>query len=100
MLRLIGLLIAVLIVFGPVAMNAETKQERVVNLTGGGLCPNSAASLIKEEVDKLKHGETVTLIIETENKDLISSAIKLEKLPVDFHEVNDKDLTRFIIRLK
>lgn len=45
-------------------------------------------------------GETVTLIIETENKDLITSAMKLEKLPVIFEEITEKDLTRFIIRLK
>lgn len=99
--RIITLIVvAALIITLPVIGSAESKQGKAVNLTGGGLCPNSAASLVKEEVAKLKPGETVTLIIETENKDLITSAIKLEKLPVIFEEITEKDLTRFIIRLK
>ncbi|MDI6728577.1 MAG: hypothetical protein QMD44_06590 [Thermodesulfovibrionales bacterium] len=100
MLRLIGLLIAVLIIFGSVAMNAETKHERVVNLTGGGLCQNSATTIMTEEVSKLKPGDILTVVIETENKHLIKAAIVLEKLPVVYEELTDIDLTRFIIKLK
>lgn len=100
MLRWLKAFIFILIIFSTVVIDAETKQGRVTNLTGGGLCPNSAAAIVKEEVARLNPGDSVTLIIETENKDLISSAIKLEKLPVVFEEIRDKDLTRFIIRLK
>lgn len=100
MLRLIGLLIAGLIIFGPVAMNAETKHERVTNLTGGGLCQNSAISVMVEEVSKLKPGDILTVVIETDNKHLIKAAIALEKLPVVYEEITDMDLTRFIIKLK
>lgn len=53
-----------------------------------------------EEVAKLNPGDTVTIVIETEKKYLISSAIKLEKLPIIYEEIEDKDLTRFIIKLK
>jgi uncharacterized protein YijF (DUF1287 family) len=100
MCRLFGLLIAVLIIFGPVAMNAETKQERVVNLTGSGLCQNSATTIMTEEVSKLKPGDIITVVIETDNKHLIKAAIALEKLPVVYEETTDMDITRFIIRLK
>lgn len=100
MCRLFGLLITALIIFGPVAMNAETKQERVVNLTGSGLCQNSATTIMTEEVSKLKPGDILIIVIETENKHLIKAAIALEKLPVVYEEKIDKDLTRFIIRLK
>ncbi|WP_333653148.1 hypothetical protein [Dissulfurispira sp.] len=100
MFRLIGLLIAGLIIFGPVVINAETKQERVVNLTGGGLCQNSAITIMVEEVSKLKPGDILTVVIETDNKHLIKAAIALEKLPVVYEEITDMDLTRFIIKLK
>ncbi|MEW6738900.1 MAG: hypothetical protein AB1325_03210 [Nitrospirota bacterium] len=101
MFRLICLLIAVLIIFGPVAVNAETKQARgVINLTGGGLCQNSAITIMVEEVSKLKPGDILTVVIETENKHLIKAAIALEKLPVVYEEITDMDLTRFIIKLK
>lgn len=100
MFRLIGLLIAVLIVFGSVAVNAETKHERVVNLTGGGLCQNSATTIMVEEVSNLKPGDILTVVIEAENKHLIKAAIALEKLPVVFEEITNINLTRFIIKLK
>jgi TusA-related sulfurtransferase len=53
-----------------------------------------------EEVSKLKPGDILTVIIETENTQLIKAAIVLEKLPVVYEELTDIDLTRFIIKLK
>jgi TusA-related sulfurtransferase len=100
MSRLVYLLIIALIIFGNTVLNAETKQGRVVNLTGGGLCQNSATTIMIEEVSKLKPGDILTVVIETENKHLIKAAIALEKLPVTFEETTDMDLTRFIIKLK
>jgi hypothetical protein len=37
------------------------------------------------------------IIIETEYKSLIISAIKMEKLPVNFKEILENGITRFII---
>ncbi|TAN45064.1 MAG: hypothetical protein EPN22_03440 [Nitrospirae bacterium] len=74
--------------------------DREVNMRGGGLCATSATSLVKDEVASLQQGEKLTLVIEMENKHLIISAIKLEELPVVYEESTDKDITRFVIRLK
>ncbi len=54
-----------------------------------------------EEVAKLNQGEIVAIVIESDKKYLISSAIKLEKLPVVYEEITtDNGLTRFIIKLR
>lgn len=100
MYRLIGLLIIVLIVFSPVVINAETKRERIVNLAGSSLCQNSATTIVVEEVSKLKQGDVLVLVVETDSKHLIKAAIALEKLPVNFQEIPAGEITRFIIKLK
>ena len=75
-------------------------KEKIVDLTGMDLWPSSATSIAVEEVAKLNLGDAVTIIIESDKKYLISSAIKLEKLPVTFEETEDKNLTRILIKLK
>ncbi len=75
-------------------------EERIVNLRGMELCPNSAASVVLEETSKLKPDNTLIFIIETENKYLITSTIKREKIPVIYEEVIENGTTKILIRNK
>lgn len=40
------------------------------------------------------------MFIEKENKNFITFAIKVEELPVVYEEMTEKEITRFVIRLK
>ena len=101
MFRIVALCIIItMLTINPAIAGPEPTQGKVVNLTGGGLCYNSAVPLIKEKVSALKPGDILTVVIETENKGIVKSVIKLEELPVVFEEIDDKPLTRFLIRLK
>ncbi len=75
-------------------------EERIVNLKGMELCPNSAASVVMEETSKLKTDDILIFIIETENKYLITSAIKREKIPVTYEEIIDNGTAKILIRNK
>ncbi len=74
--------------------------EKKVNLLGLEICPNSAGSLLRDEVSGMSKDDTLLVLIESDRKDIIQTAIKLEKLPVVYEEKPDKDTTTFIIRLK
>ncbi len=75
-------------------------QEKSLNLLGLELCPNSAGSLLRDEISGMTKEDILNVIIETERKDIIQTAIKLEKLPVVYEEKEDKDRTIFVIRLR
>jgi|GEM_PF-6731422 len=75
-------------------------QERSLNLLGLEVCPNSAGSLLRDEILEMTKEDTLQVIIETDRKDIVQTAIKLEKLPVVYEEKEDKDRTIFIIRLR
>lgn len=81
-------------------ISGSNGEDRIVNLKGMELCPNSATSLVIEETSKLKPDETLIFIIETENKYLITSAIKREKIPVTYEEVIENETTKIIIKSK
>ena len=75
-------------------------QERSLNLLGLELCPNSTGSLLRDEISGMTKEDILNVIIETDRKDIIQTAIKLEKLPVVYEEKEDKDRTIFVIRLR
>ncbi len=75
-------------------------QEKSLNLLGIEICPNSAGSLLRDEISGMTKEDTLNVIIETDRKEIVQTAIKLEKLPVIYEEQEDKDRTIFIIKLK
>lgn len=80
--------------------DAFSAQEKKLNLLGQEICPNSAGALLREEVSGMNKDDTLIVLIESDRKDIIQTAIKLEKLPVNFEERDEKDITTFIIKLK
>jgi len=77
------------------------QEGRRLNVTGGGLCQNSLSSLLRDEINRLRPEETLTVVIETENKGLVRGAIAMEEFPVVFEEKEaGNDLTTFLLRLK
>lgn len=53
-----------------------------------------------DEVLRLKPGEVLTILIDKDNKNFVTFAIKAEELPVVYEEMTEKEVTRFVIRLK
>ncbi len=96
MKRILSILFGILILL--YSVTGVRAEERVMNLKGMELCPNSAASIVMEETSKLKPDDVLIFIIETENKYLITSAIKREKIPVTYEEIIDNGTAKIIIR--
>lgn len=93
--------ISFIILFITIPTNVYSgSKDWTINLIGSELCPNSATSIVLKEFSKLNPEDTLTIIIERENKHLIISVIKLEKLPVIFEEKDEGNLTHLVIRLK
>lgn len=74
--------------------------EIQLDITKGELCQNGVTSLVKENVQKLKQEDTLIIFTLPDDAHYVKFAIKSESLPVVFETISDKDLTRFIIRLK
>lgn len=98
--RLIITLLYSLIVLTLFFGHAFTAQEKKLNLLGQEMCPNSAGSLLRDELSEMNKEDALIVVIETDRKDIIQAAIKLERLPVNYEEKDEKDITIFIIRLK
>ncbi len=97
MWRTVQLFIFAFFIIIPLSAGAESGQ---VNLTKGELCQNGVTSLVKENVQKLKQEDTLIIFTLPDDAHYVKFAIKSESLPVVFETISDKDLTRFIIRLK
>ncbi len=98
--RLIIILFYSLIVLTLFSRHAFTAQEKKINLLGQEICPNSAGSLLRDELSEMNKEDTLIVVIETDKKDIIQTAIKLERLPVSYEEKDEKDITTFIIKLR
>ncbi len=98
--RLIIIILYSLIILTFFYQPAFTAQEKKLNLLGQEICPNSAGALLRDELSGMDKEDALIVIIETDRKDIIQAAIKLEKLPVNYEEKDEKDIATFIIRLK
>lgn len=98
--RLIIIILYSLIVLTCFSEPASTAQEKKLNLLGQEICPNSAGALLRDELSGMNREDALIVIIETDRKDIIQAAIKLEKLPVNYEEIEEKDITTFVIKLK
>lgn len=98
--RLIIIILYSLIIVTFFSQPAFTAQEKKLNLLGQEICPNSAGALLRDELSGMDKEDALIVIIETDRKDIIQAAIKLEKLPVNYEEKDEKDIATFIIRLK
>lgn len=74
--------------------------EKKLNLLGEEICPNSAGALLRDEIYGMQKDDSLVVIIETEKKEIIETAIKLEKLQVEYEEIDRDGKTTFIIKLK
>lgn len=79
---------------------AYPAQEKKINLLGQDICPNSAGALLRDELSGITGSDTLIVVIEKDRKEIIQTAIKLERLPVSYEEKDEKDITIFILKLK
>lgn len=75
-------------------------EEKKLNLLGQEICPNSAGALLRDELSGMGKEDSLIVVIEKDRKDIIQTAIKLEKLPVTYEEKDEKNITTFILKLR
>lgn len=74
--------------------------EIQLDITKGELCQNGVTSLVKENVQKLRQKDTLIIFALANDAHYVTFAIKSEDLPVVYETITDKELTRFIVKLK
>lgn len=94
---IIMLVFCQLIIGYPYTLSAEEKK---LNLLGEEICPNSAGALLRDELSGMSKEGTLIVVIERDRKEIIQTAIKLEKLPVSYEEKDEKNITTFFLKLK
>ncbi|MCX7792961.1 MAG: hypothetical protein N2257_00930 [Thermodesulfovibrionales bacterium] len=91
---------AVLFIQLILASHGLSAEEKKINFVGEDICPNSAGAILRDELAGLNTGDILIIVIEKDRKEIVQTAIKLEKLPVTSEERDEKNITTFILKKK